>query len=58
MSGENLTPHTVAEILRMTGTNTAVFMDNVASHVEQLESEVARLTARVQELEAKENDTK
>lgn len=58
MSGENLTPHTVVEILRITGANTAVFMENVANHVEQLELEVARLTERIKQLEASQDDFK
>ena len=60
MSNENLQPPnvpSVAEMLRVTGANTAAFMDQIAQHVEQLEMEVARLTTRVQELEASQNGT-
>lgn len=53
MSNENLKP-SVGQMLRMTGANTAQFMEQVADHVERLEMEVARLTARVSDLEAKE----
>lgn len=55
---ENLTPPTVADMLRVTGGNTAAFLEHVALHVEKLETEVARLAARVQELEAAQNATK
>lgn len=58
MSNENLMPEplpSVAEMLRVTGGNTAAFMDHVAEHVEKLEAEVVRLTARVNELEGARN---
>ena len=61
MSNENLLPPilpTVAEMLRVTGKNTAAFMEQIAQHVEQLEMEVARLSARVSELEGKQNEPK
>lgn len=51
MSNEDLRP-SVGQMLRATGANTATFMEQVASHVEQLEMEVARLQERVTELEA------
>lgn len=54
MSNEDLKP-TVGQMLRMTGANTAAFMEQVADHVERLEMEVARLTERVSELESKAN---
>jgi outer membrane murein-binding lipoprotein Lpp len=50
MTNENVTP-TVPAMLRLTGANTAQFMDQVASHIEKLEMEVARLQERVAELE-------
>lgn len=55
MSNENLTPQalpSIPEMLRMTGGNTAQFMDQVALHIEKLEDEVAVLRQRVQELES------
>ena len=42
---------TVTEMLRQTGNNTAFFMGKVAEHIEQLESEIAQLRKRVEELE-------
>jgi len=51
MSGENLTPPSVAELLRTTGVNQSAFLDQVAQHIEQLEMEVVRLTNRVKDLE-------
>lgn len=56
MSNEDLKP-TVPQMLRMTGGNTAQFMEQVALHVEKLEMEVARLTELVDKLERKTNDT-
>jgi outer membrane murein-binding lipoprotein Lpp len=56
MSDENLKP-SVGQMLRVTGANTATFMEQVAEHVEKLEAEVARLAQRVTDLEAA-NDTK
>jgi len=57
MSNENLQP-SVPQILRMTGGNTAQFMEQVALHVEKLEMEVARLQERVTELEGVDNVAK
>jgi uncharacterized coiled-coil protein SlyX len=54
MSNENLVPPvqpTVVEMVKLTGANTAQFMEQVAIHIEKLEAEVVRLTNRVQELE-------
>ena len=56
MSDENLKA-SVGQMLRVTGANTATFMEQVAAHVEKLEAEVAKLAQRVTELEAA-NDTK
>lgn len=49
---EDLTPPSVAEMLRITGGNTAAFMEHIAEHVEKLEAEIIRLKQRVDELEA------
>lgn len=58
MTNENLQPPSVPSMLRVTGGNTATFMEQVAQHIEKLESEVARLTQRVTELEAHNDDLK
>lgn len=52
---ENLTPPSVAEMLRITGGNTAAFMEQVADHIDKLEATVVELQRRVAELEGKEN---
>ena len=57
MSNENLQPN-VAEMLRMTGTNTAMFMEHVADHIEKLEQQVKELSDRISELERGQNDAK
>jgi cell division protein FtsB len=54
MSNENLDPAglpSVAQMLRVTGNNTAVFMEQVAEHIDKLEAEIVKLTQRVKELE-------
>ena len=54
MSNENLVPPnvpSVSEMVRVTGGNTAAFMEQIAQHIDSLEAEVVRLTNRVQELE-------
>jgi len=48
---ENLTPPTVAEMLRITGNNTALFMTQIAEHIDKLEEEVVQLKNRIKELE-------
>lgn len=48
---ENLAPPSVAEMLRITGGNTAQFMEQVAAHVDKLEQEVLQLQQRIAELE-------
>jgi uncharacterized protein YceH (UPF0502 family) len=56
MSNENLVPPnvpSVAEMLRITGGNTAAFMDQVAAHIDKLEQEVLQLQQRIAELEQK-----
>lgn len=58
MGNENLAPPnipSIPEMLRITGGNTAQFMEQVALHIEKLEAEVARLANRVTELEATQN---
>ena len=52
MTEENLTPPSVPEMLRLTGANTAEFMEQVANHIEKLENAIAELKTRVDELEA------
>lgn len=54
MSNEDLKP-TVSQMLRMTGANTAQFMEQIAEHIEKLEMEVARLQERVAKYESEEN---
>ena len=49
---ENLTPPSVADMLRITGANTAAFMEHIAGHVDKLEQEIVQLQNRVAELEA------
>ncbi len=51
MGTENLTPPSVAQMLRVTGANTATFMEEVAKHVDKLESEILKLQQRIAELE-------
>lgn len=41
----------VSEMLRTTGANTADFMSKVADHIEQLETTITHLQARIAELE-------
>lgn len=48
---ENLTPPSVADMLRITGGNTAAFMEEIAKHIDKLEAEVLQLQARIKELE-------
>lgn len=47
---------TVPSMLRTLGENNKGFMEQVAEHIEKLEGEIVRLTARVNELEAKEDE--
>jgi predicted transcriptional regulator len=51
MNTENLTPPSVSEMLRITGSNTANFMEQIADHIDKLEQEVLKLQERVKELE-------
>ena len=48
---ENLTPPSVAEMLRITGGNTALFMNQFAEHLDKLEAEIVQLKHKIQELE-------
>jgi hypothetical protein len=52
MTNENLQP-SVGQMLRLTGANTAQFMEQVAQHMEKLEAELALANARITELEGK-----
>jgi hypothetical protein len=54
MSNENLQP-TVVQMIRMTGANTANFLEQIAEHIEMLEQKVADATRRIEELESKHN---
>ncbi len=50
MSNENLVPPVfpgIAEMLRVTGNNTAMFMEQVALHIEKLEAENAELKRKL-----------
>jgi hypothetical protein len=48
----------VSEMLKLTGSNTADFMERVAEHVDELENRVRLLQARVTELESQSNVAK
>jgi hypothetical protein len=56
MSNENLQP-SIPVMLRVTGQNQSQFMEQVAQHMEKLESELALANARIAELEGKQNGT-
>ena len=56
MSNENLQP-TVVQMIRMTGANTANFLEQIAEHIEMLQQKVAEATKRIEELESKQNAT-
>jgi hypothetical protein len=45
----------VSEMLKVTGSNTADFMNRVAMHIDELENRVRQLQARVTELESQSN---
>jgi ABC-type Zn uptake system ZnuABC Zn-binding protein ZnuA len=51
MGTENLSPPSIADMLRITGSNTATFMDQVAEHIDKLEASVVELQKRITELE-------
>ena len=48
---ENLAPPSVANMLRITGGNTAAFMEEVAKHIDKLEAQVVELQNKITELE-------
>ncbi len=48
---ENLAPPSVADMLRITGGNTAQFMEEVAKHLDKLEATILQLQQRIAELE-------
>ena len=48
----------VSEMLKLTGSNTADFMERVAMHIDELENCVRLLQARVTELESQSNVAK
>jgi hypothetical protein len=54
---ENLTPPSVSDMLRITGGNTATFMEQVATHIDKLEEALEQLKARIVELESNQNAT-
>ena len=56
MSNENLQP-TVVQMIRVTGANTANFLEQIAEHIEMLEQKVAEATKRIEELESTQNAT-
>lgn len=56
MGNENLTPPSISEMLRITGMNSAKFMEQVAEHIDKLEQTVVELQKRVTELEGIHND--
>jgi hypothetical protein len=48
---EEIKQPSVPEMLRITGANTANFMEQVAAHIDKLESDVLQLSQRITELE-------
>lgn len=52
---ENLTPPSISQMLKLTGENTAIFMEQVAIHVDKLEQTVLELQQRIAELEGTQN---
>ena len=55
---ENMTPPSIPDMLKVTGANTAAFMQHVAEHVDKLEQTIVELTQRIAELEGSTNGTK
>ncbi len=47
----------VSEMLKSTGKNTQIFMEQVADHVTKLEEHIVALQRRVAELEGKQNES-
>ena len=58
MSNENLQPPSIPDMLRVTGQNQALFMEQVAQHMDKLEAELAQAKARIVELEGQQDDFK
>lgn len=58
MTEETFATPTVAEMLRLTGGNTAQFMEQVALHIEKLENRIFELDKRLTEAESKQNESK
>ena len=56
MGTENLTPPSISDMLRITGVNTATFMEQVADHIDKLEASVVELQKRISELEGTQNE--
>ena len=57
---DNLTPPeqrapTIGQMVRMTAENTAQFMAQIADHIDQLETKVAELSARITAMEGNAN---
>jgi hypothetical protein len=48
---ENLAPPSVAQMLRITGGNTAAFMEEIANHIDKLEATVVELKDKIAEME-------
>lgn len=48
----------VIELLKITGKNTAEFMERVADHIQRLEVEIENLQNRIAELEGTQSDSK
>lgn len=51
MENENMQPPSVSEMIRVTGANTAAFMDEIAKHIDKLEATVVELQERIAESE-------
>ena len=47
---------TVSEMLKNTGKNTQLFMEQVADHITKLEEHIVALQKRVADLEANQNE--
>jgi hypothetical protein len=51
MGNENLAPPSVSEMVRVTAENNAVFMQQIADHIDKLEQAIVDLQTRIAELE-------
>jgi hemerythrin-like domain-containing protein len=56
MSGENLAPPSVSEMIRVTANNSVAFMEQIAEHIDKLEQTVLDLQKRIADLEGNRND--